>query len=251
MKIAIAGFALLTAAALAVLPLGTARALTPEPVLGFYGTETVSPDGIAGKATPHDGVAVATVVYDNTASAANFGFSSTDLTAVWGDELLTTSPGLLSAQKFSVYNSGSSAGPVLTALIEVDFYDKVTSLLIGGYTVNVTFGAGLNAGFYSMVNVTNLSPLSLTIPVTDIIVLQRVLSFTGTATRLGIVSLDPPTVGSSPNTMYIQASTVNGGIAGFYLVGTTPANPGYQLTLDVQTVGVEPATWSTVKDLYR
>jgi hypothetical protein len=33
------------------------------------------------------------VAYDNTASAANFGFTSTDLAAAWGDELLTVNTG--------------------------------------------------------------------------------------------------------------------------------------------------------------
>ena len=133
----------------------------------------------------------------------------------------------------------------------MNIYDGVTSAALGGYTVNVTFGTGLAAGFYSLVNVTNLDPLSILIPVTDIIVVQRVVSFTGTPSRLGIVSLNPPTVGTSANTMFIQASTVNGGVAGFYTIAQGPANPAYKLTLASETVGVEPTTWGTLKNLYR
>ena len=192
-----------------------------------------------------------TVVYDNTASAANFGFSSTDLTARFGDQLLTTSPGLLSSQTFCVYNSSSSAGTLLTAVVGIYIYDTATSTLLGSYTVNATFGTGLPPGYYSLLTVTNLDPLNILIPVTDIIVIQTINSFTGTPTRLGIVSLDPPTVGASPTSMYIQASTVNGGVAGFYTIAAGPANPAYQLTLATETVGVAPTTWGTLKGLYR
>ena len=77
------------------------------------------------------------------------------------------------------------------------------------------------------------------------------LGFTGTANRLGIASLNPVTVGSSPNSMYIQASTIGGGVPGFYTFGTTPVNPGYQIGLAQPPVGTEARTWGEIKQLYR
>jgi len=249
MKLAIKGIALLTAAALSFAAT-SAFAVGTESVLGFAGTQTVAPNGVA-KARTAPGIDVTAIVYDNTTSPALYAVSSTDLLATWGDRLLTTGTGVLSNHQFSLFNSGSSAGPLLTATVAVNFFDGVTSVLLGGYNVNVNFGAGLNAGFYTIVNVTNLDPLVINLNVADVIVTQQVTAKTGTATRLGIVSLDPPTVGTSPTSMYISAATIGGGVPGFYTFSNGPANPGHQVTVTVPTVGTESKTWSGVKGLFR
>jgi hypothetical protein len=134
--------------------------------------------------------------------------------------------------------------------VAVDFYDGVSALLIGGYTTNVNFDAGLPIGFYSLVTVPSLDPLLINLP-TNVIVLQTVLGKTGAANRLGVVSLDPVTVGSSPTSMYIASSTIGGGVPGFYTFATGPANAGYQVAIAQPPVGTKSNTWGQLKKLYR
>ncbi len=188
------------------------------------------------------------VVYDNTASTANTGFSSTSLTSVWGDELFTTNPGILSGFKFTVFNSGSSLGNLLTATCAISFYDGATAAYLGGFTTNVNFGTGLAKGFYSFVNVTGLDVLAITLNTTDVIVTQQITAKTGTANRLGFVSLDPPTVGSSDPDFYANSATV--GAAGWYTLSVN-ANLGYQVTVADLPVPAQKSTWGRLKSLYR
>lgn len=249
MKLATKGIPFLAAAVLSIATT-SAFAITGEPVLGSAGDITVTADGV-GKSRAVPGIAVTAIVYDNTASAANFGVASTDLTATWGDRLLTTGVGVLSSHKLTVFNSNLGTGSLLTATIAVDFYDGVTSLLLGSYNASVNFGAGLNPGFFSTVTVTGLDPLVINLNVTDVIVTQQIVAMTGTATNLGVVSRNPPTVGSSPTSMYISAATIGGGVPGFYTFTNGPANVVNQVVVTVPTVGVESKTWSGVKGLFR
>jgi hypothetical protein len=252
MRIAIAGGALLAAAALCLVPMGTAHAqLAPEPIQGFFGNVDATPSSPAVRSQGSEATNAITVVYDNTASPANFGFGSVDPAALFGDELITTGTGLLSTQKFSCFNAGA-AGVLLTATYGIQIYNAVTSALLGSYSASVNFGAGLNPGFFATITVTGLDPLVILLPVTDVIVLQSVLTQTGTATKLGIASRTPPTVGSSPNTMFISATDVGGGAAGFYNIGNppVPANPIYQIGLAPPPVGTHSKTWTEIKKLY-
>lgn len=241
----------LTFAALALCAwAGTAAAqVAGEPIGGFAGYTVHDLSTQTTHLQPNAPAALPVVVYDNTASPANFGFSSTDLGAVFGDQLATTGTGTLSEATFTLFNSGSSAGPVLTALIALDFYDANTAVYLGGFTVNLNMGGGLNPGFYTLASVTALEPLAIDLTTTDVVVLQTVTSFTGTATRLGIASLNPPTVGSSLDDMYIDASTV--GAAGWYTIAAGPANPGYRVSAVSGPVPTEKSSWGRVKSLYR
>jgi len=240
-------FATLSLAAAAV---GPAFAdLESEPIEGFMGSAYV--DNMTGAQTwnPGPNQIVATMdVYDNTLSPANFGVSSTDLAAQWGDELMTIGTGILDQNVFSIFNSGSSAGPLLTATVSVSFFDFTTSTFLGGYSGNVNFGAGLNPGFYALVTFTGLGALAINLNSTDIVVIQTVTAKTGAANRLGIASLNPPTVGSSPSYMYINASTI--GPPGFYTFPNGPANPGYRVGVQVPTPN-HVTSWGKVKALYR
>ena len=220
-----------------------------EPVGSFAGwyvhdhiTNTTSKQPNAPQAVP-------VVVYDNTASAASFGVSSTDLASTWGDELVTTNTGTLSGVVFSLFNSGSSAGALLTANIQVDFFDANTATPLGSFTTNVNFGTGLPAGFFSLITVTSLDPLLIDLNTTDVIVTQKVLSKTGAANRLGIVSFNPVTVGSSLADMYIASATI--GQPGWYTFGNGPANPGWQVSVVTAPVPTEKSSWGAVKNLYR
>lgn len=176
-------------------------------------------------------------VYANT-TTVTAGASSTDLVAVFGDRVTMTGSGFLDQIDFSIFNSGSSAGPVLTATFNLTFYDGTVPPLpapFGGFTTApVNFGAGLNPGFYSLVTVTGLSGLGINLT-TDVLLTQTVTSFTGTATRFGIVFADPPTIGSSllpaANTCYIQATTFGGGVPGYYSFAAPNGNVAYRINV--------------------
>ena len=245
MRIATKAALLLSAVAVLAVPYSIARAqLSPEPAQ--RSSDEVGGLKRGGPSAPN----ALTTIYDNTSGAANFGFSSTDLSSQWGDELFTAGTGLLSTSKFTIFNAGSSAGALLTATVSVSFFDAVTSVPLGGYSTNVNFGAGLNPGFFSIVTVTSLDPLLIILNTTDVIAIQQVTAKTGTANRLGIASMTPNVVGTSPGTMYINSSTV--GPAGFYTIGNPPlaANPGYFLAVNPPPVSTHSKTWSGLKRLY-
>jgi hypothetical protein len=220
--------------------------LSPEPAQ-YFGTMYVDQTTGETSWSNNPNLLLGSDVYSNIASPANFGFSSTSFTSVWGDRMTTVGTGILDQNQFTVYN-GLGAN-LLTATVAVSFYDAVSSVLLGAYSTNVNFGAGLPAGSYALVNVTGINPLAINLNVTDIIVTQAVTAHTGATTRLGIASLDPVTIGLSASTMYINSSTV--GPAGFYNVGTgLNANPGYRINV-LQPVPTAPSTWGKVKSLYR
>jgi hypothetical protein len=192
-------------------------------------------------------------VYNNTnpAPAPNFGFSSTDFAAQWGDRLATTGTGILQENDFTVFNS--AGGSLISASFNINLFDGTTLASLGGYTTGtVSFGAGLPAGSFSIITITGLGGLNINVNTTDVIMLQQIAAKTGTTTRLGIASLDPPSIGTSANTMYINASTV--GPAGFYNIGTAPnflnANPGYRVNVN-QPVPADTKSWGALKALYR
>lgn len=223
--------------------------VTQEPITGYHGDVTGTTAG-AFNSAPQLPPGFVGLAYDNTASPANFGFSSPDLAADWGDQIFLVGTGMLSEHKFTIFNTGSSAGPLLTANVAVDFFDGVTATHLGGYTTNVNFGAGLAAGFYSIVTIPGLDPLLINISTTDVVVIQSVLSKTGAANRLGVASLNPPTVGTSIPQMWINATTV--GAPGFYNIGNPPlpAHPGYSLSLVDPPVPAKSTTWGRLKKLY-
>jgi len=223
--------------------------IAPEPVGGFAGYATH--DYVTGRTTmAMSAPAVApTVIYQNTTSAANFAYSSTDLAAIWGDELFTIDLGTLQEMSLAIYNSSSSVGPLLTATVEVHVYDGGTSTHLGGFSANFNFGTGLNAGFYAIGTISGLDVLAIDLSTTDLIVTQTITAHTGTANRFGIISFDPPTVGSSGADMYISATTV--GPAGWYNITGYNANPGYAVTVVSSPVPTTKGTWGRLKDLYR
>jgi hypothetical protein len=224
-----------------------ATTVESEP-LGAHGTDVLAaPTGFHVINPLVNGTNASTVIYDNTASTANAGFSSTDLLATYGDEVTTIGVGDLTSMRFTVFNSGSSAGSLNTATFGISLYNADTAALLGSYSTSVNFGA-LTPGTYSIVTVTNLDPLLISLNTNHLYVLQTVTAKTGAASRLGIASLNPVTVGSSPNYMYINATTV--GAAGFYNL-SVPANPGYQLSVIPPPVDVKNNSWGALKALYR
>jgi hypothetical protein len=191
-------------------------------------------------------------VYNNTnpQATALAGFSSTDLNAQYGDRLTTTGTGILQENDFTIFNSPSSAGPLLSSTFNIALFNGTTSALLGNYSTGaVTFGAGLAPGFFSVITITGLSGLNINVNTTDVIMRQQCGTRTGTANRLGVVLLDPPTIGSSTNTMYINATTV--GAAGFYNIGNPAlnANPGYRVNV-AQPVPAGTRSWGAIKAMY-
>lgn len=197
--------------------------------------------------------AAGTDVYSNVTSTANAAISSTSLASVWGDRFTTTGVGILSQNDFTIYNSSSSAGTLSSCNVNIGFYNGSTSAFIGGYSGTVNFGSTpLGVGFYTIVTFINLetlgTPINLT--VNDIIETQTITAKTGTASRLGVVSMDPVTIGLGTQSMYISSSTI--GPAGFYNIIAPPANSnaGYRVNV-LQAVPTQPTTWGNVKSLFR
>ena len=234
---------------IALLALGAsmafAQVLVPESLEHGQDVE-ISMFGEQGR-TPHS-VNVAGIVYDNTASPAVGAFSSTSLASVWGDELLMISGGILSQHKLAIYNSSSSLGALLTANIQVSFYDGATATFIGSYTSSINFGTGLAKGSYSILTITGIDALNYNLPA-DVIVLQTITSKTGMANRLGFVSLDPPTVGSSDIDFYANSTTV--GAAGWYTLSGINTNLAHQITVLSPPVPTKTSSWGRIKSLYR
>jgi len=251
MRIVTKGALLFAAVALLALPLRVASAAqaTSEPIQGHYNDEAGGLNLVAGKDQGNKATNVLTTIYDNTSASALFAVSSTDLASQWGDELFTTGTGLLSTHKFTIFNSGSSAGPLLTATVAVSFFNAITSAPLGAYSTIVNFGTGLPQGFFSIVTVTGLDPLLIVLNTTDVIAVQQVTAKTGTASRLGIVSMGPQVVGASPTDMFINSLTI--GPPGFYTFQNGPADPGHFLAVNPPPVGTHSKSWGSLKKLYQ
>lgn len=240
--------ALVLAALMAVLSAPQSRAvnIVHEPAQHAF---DVVVDGAPNRPAP-TGAQLISTVYDNSTSTTALAFSSTEVTTrTYGDELFLTSGGLLSEMKFSVFNSGSSAGALLSATVAVELLDAATSASLGSFSTVVGFGAtGLSPGFYSVATITNLESLSILLSTTNVLVKQRITAKTGTASRTGIVSLSPPTVGSSPAYFFQSSPTV---AAGFYTSASGNVNVLYQLAVTPPPVPARSTSWSRVKKLYR
>ena len=252
MRIATKIAVLFAAVALLSVPFSVARsqvASEPSPTHGQDAVLTI--DNLAvSKDQGKSATNVLTTVYDNV-TTPQLVISSTDLASQWGDELATTGTGLLSTHKFTLYNSSTSAGPLLTCTVSISFFNAVTLAPLGGYSGNINFGAGLLANQFSVITASGLDPLLILLNTTNVLVIQQVTAKTGNANRLGVVSMGPILTGSSPVDMYINSATIGTGF--FCLVAgcTTPSNPGHTLAVNPPPVGTASKSWGTLKKLYR
>jgi hypothetical protein len=190
-----------------------------------------------------------TVVYDSLDTAPTTGVSdsSSGGSPIHGDTLTLSLPGTLGNFGISLYNSISSAGPIMTGTTTVKFYDNtipytsgpINNPLLGTATFSWNFGSsGLAPQFYSTKTV-DLSGLNIVLP-QSILITQQFNQTSGTSTAWGVVSFSNSAVGSSPNTVYVNSIarpsglyTVSGpGQIGYYIevtpsVGNHPpiANP--------------------------
>ena len=190
-------------------------------------------------------------VYDNLESPGDFGVASSDPAAVWGDSLTISQTGIVESITITVLNSSSSLAPLTSATFLVTLRDAATHVDIANYLFGATFAGGLPPGFYAMVSITGLSQaaLPLDLPTTRLVIEQSTSNAVG-STRLGVVSFTPPTVGTSPPSMYVSATTAFGGVPGFYTFVNGPADPGYDLKANVVDATRE-TSWGRVKKLYR
>ena len=163
-------------------------------------------------------------MYDNTTTILG-AVSTTNLSFIWGDDAAMTAGGTLEDFALTIYNSSSSAGPLLTATVAVGYYDytvPATPVWIGGFSGNVSWTGGLGVGYYSAVSWTSLSTLATPIVLpTNVMIVQQVTAHTGTANRLGIIRAYPPTTGTSP-AGYYQNGTWTTTEGAYYKIGVIP-----------------------------
>jgi len=167
----------------------------------------------------------ATLVYDNieAPSAVSAGTSDAETNAIWGDQVTLINTGKLSSFKHGIFNSttGGNTGTLLTANVTYKFYNlgntpyaggALSAPLLGQFNGTINFGAGLNAGFFTIVSFTNLDSLNINLTNANIMITQQVTSFTGTTNRLGIVTYTTDNVGASygGNSWYKKNSTSEG-----------------------------------------
>ncbi len=170
-------------------------------------------------------------LYSNTTSAANVATSSANLDTRWGDTLNMVGTGILDSFSFTVFNSssGGNTGLINTYDVDVRFFRASDLSFIGGFTGQVNFGTGLNVGFYSVVTFVDLAGFGINFDTADILATQARVAHTGGSVRMGVASLNPVTIGSSPDNFY--KDDPSSPPAGFYVFsgGATPAQLGYQV----------------------
>jgi hypothetical protein len=180
------------------------------------------------------------LVYDNLSTAPTRGFG--DLNAnnlIIGDSLNLTQGGHLSALGLTLFNPNDvdNLGTVLfTGTMVVKFYDN-TVPYVGGVLNNPLLGSatltwdftgfgGLHPGQFSP-NYYNLTSLNIILP-QHILITQQFTETSGTSIRNGAALYGNPTIGSSPDNIYIKASDINEGL---YPVGGFAAQFGYQIQI--------------------
>jgi hypothetical protein len=178
-------------------------------------------------------------VYDNLSTGATRGFRDFNTNnLILGDSLNLTQGGHLSALGLTLYNPNDpdNLGSILTGTMVVKFYDNtvpyvggvLNNPLLGSATVtwDLTGIGGLKPG-QALSNFYDLTSLNIILP-QNILVTQQFTETSGTSIRNGAALFGNPTIGSSPDNIYIKASDINEGL---YPVFGFPAQLGYQIQL--------------------
>ncbi|MBK9471795.1 MAG: hypothetical protein IPO18_05855 [bacterium] len=235
------------ALALALLAGPAAAAEIGEPVLGLQDQPVISLGGDLGASS----ALVTNVVYDSTNQTVSAASSTTDLNAIYGDQLMVAG-GIgedVSAMKFAVFCSGSSTGALVSATETLRFYDLDNAgAYVGGFSVGL---GALAQGFYSIYTTTDIENVVLiTLPSMNLLVTQQLSSVVG-ASRMGTVLsyANAPAVGATNNAFYASNAAQ---AAGWYLItGQTYSNPHYKLETVQSTVPTESQSWGSLKAEYR
>jgi hypothetical protein len=232
-------------AALLVAPVLAAE--LAEPVVGLQDKPTVN----LGHGNGAANATVTNVVYDATNQAVSAATSTTDLNAIYGDEMILAG-GVgedVSAMKFAVFCSASSAADLVSATETIRFYDLTNAgAFIGGFSA--TLGA-LTRGYYSIYTMTGIEAVvQINLPSIDILATQQLSNVVG-ATRMGtaVSYANAPAVGTTNNAFYMSHATAP---AGWYLItGQTMSNLQYKLETTQQAVPNESQTWGSLKAEFR
>jgi hypothetical protein len=187
------------------------------------------------------------LVYANVSNGPSYGYSRVPGTQI-GDELLLTQGGILDAFGFSVYNSVSSIGSLMTADLTIDFWNfsgtNPARTLAGTFAFDdYDFGpAGLPVGDYAtflVTGVSNAQTISLT---NDVLAILTISDVTGGADRVGQLLFDPPTVGASDDYFYVNNTGIGDTEDGWYWFGGNPV-ANFYWSIEVNAAPVpEPAS---------
>lgn len=177
------------------------------------------------------------IVYNSLDQSAIAGYSELNANnPIFGDALTLSQAGHLSFLGLSVYNSssGGNTGSILAGSMTVNFYDNTVPYsggslagsdpLLGSATFTLNFGTGLPVGFYSDISI-DLTSLNINLP-QNIIITQQFTETSGTSTRNGVILFNDPTIGSSPNTVYLSSSAT---AEGLYTFSGNPGQFGYHV----------------------
>lgn len=242
-KFAIVSLALL-AIGLVAAPLMAAE--IDEPVLGVQDVADIS----IGVHHGPNSAQVNSIAYDATNQAVSAGSSSTDLSAIYGDEMVLAAGfgEIISAMKFAIFCSSSSAANLTSATETIRFYDLANAgAFIGGFSTSI---GAIAKGYYSIYTLTNIDPLAIIVPSADILATQQLSGVIG-ATRMGTVLsyANAPAVGSTNAGYYASNASL---AAGWYLTtGQTYSNLQYELETAQAVVPAESQSWGSLKAEYR
>ena len=189
-----------------------------------------------------------TVVYDNLGTGATAGYGEANANnPIFGDALNLSQGGQLSTLGLSIYNAGAAGntGTIVAGNLTINIYNNTTAYaggalsslpLLGTVNEALTFGSGLPLNNYTLESF-NLSALNINLP-QNILITQQFTETSGTATANGIVLFGDPTIGSSPENVYINSGATPEGLYNF---GSSIAS---QFGYHVEIVVPEPPTFA-------
>ncbi len=167
-----------------------------------------------------------TVVYDNLSGGATAGYGEANANnPIFGDALNLSQGGQLSTLGLSVFNPGTAgnAGTILAGNLTINIYNNTTAYaggalsslpLLGTVNEALNYGSsGLPINNYTLESF-NLTALNINLP-QHILITQQFTETSGTATANGIVLFGDPTIGSSPENVYINSSATPEGLYNF------------------------------------
>lgn len=188
-----------------------------------------------------------TVVYDGLNSSAFIANATeTDPAFIYGDTLNMTSGGLLEEFSFTLFNAPpiQPSGSILAGNFEFKFYDNTTPYvggpisaqpLLGSFTAGLNFTTPLNPGGLAFITASFLSGYGINLT-SNVLVTQSFTQTSGTSTRFGVGLFAPPTIGSSPTSIYMSGASTPDGL---YPAG---GNVGYRVSVIVP----EPASMTAL-----
>ena len=201
-----------------------------------FGFEEPAPAFAGGQSIVTEG----TIVYDNNGTVQS-ALSSADLTATWGDVNTMTDTGVLDDFTVGIFNSasGGNTGQIITGDVTASFFEfdamagtfgALIGSFTGGFDLSGLAGGGLDPGFFTTVSFSGLAGLGIDLaPHTTIGVTHTLSALTGGTLRTGIVSSNPPIIGTSDPTGFIDASDIGSGPGFFTLTGGAPIDTLYQI----------------------